>query len=267
MEEKEEIKNVNKKRVPGSTIKLIAITSMLIDHCGASIVEKILVHNPANFDARGTLALTPIVCLYYFMRLLGRLAFPIFIFLMMEGFSYTRNRWKYVGRMGIFALVSEIPFDMALYLRKSEMRKGHIFTFAYQNVYFTLALGLLALIFIDMIREKAKEKGTPYLYIIPELLVLAVAAGLAELLHTDYGAFGVLAIYCGYCLKNVREGQMAGILFPLILSNGLEAFALLNIPLVKYYNGERGLNIKWLFYFVYPVHLLILGIICMFANF
>ena len=121
--------------ISGSTLKIIAIVTMLIDHTGATVLRAILnqpniMDNLFNRDVW--------VSIYSASRSIGRLAFPIFCFLLVEGFVHTRNVYKYAGRMFLFALISEIPFDIAL--------KGNLYIPQKQNVYFTLLIGLLVLI-------------------------------------------------------------------------------------------------------------------------
>lgn len=127
-----------KRGISGSTLKLIAMASMLIDHTAACVLYRIIMADPANFDARGQAIMTPACVTYFVMRGIGRLAFPIYIFLLLEGFEHTRSRWRYLGRLVIFALISEIPFDMALSFSYRDVRyilSGHILEFSYQNVF------------------------------------------------------------------------------------------------------------------------------------
>ena len=130
-----------RKGISGSTLKIIAIITMLIDHIGAGVLGRLLVVRGMNeaadlnawIDANSTLVIT-----YQMMRFVGRLAFPIFCFLLVEGFLHTRSAAKYAFRMLLFAVVSEIPFDLAL--------KGAWYYPEKQNVYVTLLIGLLVLI-------------------------------------------------------------------------------------------------------------------------
>ena len=115
------------KGLSGSTLKLIAIITMLIDHIGAAVIARLLI------AGQGSEMLYKI---YYAMRAVGRVAFPIFCFLLVEGFFYTGSRKKYALRLFGFALLSEIPFDLAF--------SGKILEFGYQNVFFTLLIGLLS---------------------------------------------------------------------------------------------------------------------------
>ena len=109
-----------KKGISGSTLKMIAIVTMLIDHIGAAVLARLLMVNglgeldQTNADAimqwlsaNGALYWT-----YTIMRMIGRVAFPIFCFLLVEGFLHTHDVKKYAMRLGLFALLSEIPFDL-----------------------------------------------------------------------------------------------------------------------------------------------------------
>ena len=101
----------SKTGISNSTLKLIAITTMLIDHIGAVILEPIIIQSYRNGGMTGGNLLQ----INNFMRLfIGRMAFPIFCFLLVEGFTRTRNVWKYAGRLLVFAVVSEVPFDLLL---------------------------------------------------------------------------------------------------------------------------------------------------------
>lgn len=116
----------------GGTLKMLAIITMLIDHCGASIVGP-LRHKLPDGSQLGDFC----QIIYPHMRNIGRLAFPIFCFLLVEGFLHTRNVKKYAFRMFLFALISELPFDYAF--------SNQLIRNAHQNVYFTLLIGLLVM--------------------------------------------------------------------------------------------------------------------------
>lgn len=138
--------------ITGSTLKIIAMITMLIDHIGATIVLQLVQRNSDNFDAFGNVRMTGMVILYYVLRGIGRLAFPIFIFLLLEGFQYTHNRFLYIGRLLLFAIISEIPFDLAVNLSTNSILKGHVLEFTSQNVFFTLAIGMIVLTVLEGLR-------------------------------------------------------------------------------------------------------------------
>lgn len=248
-----------KKGIPGSTLKIIAITAMFIDHIGAVIFERILVANGLyrtnmndaqsfmNFmEKNGTVFILDTV-----FRLIGRLGFPIFCFLLIEGFLHTRNVWKYAFRLFLFSVISEVPFDLAF--------RSSVFSMTYQNVFFTLLFGLLAITFIQMAEKKlSSNKVLQYLLAVPIAIVFMLIAGF---LRCDYGSMGVLTIVVMYLFRKNRIWEMASgcIVLTCMSLSEITAFFTL-IPVYKY-NGERGLNLKYVFYAFYPVHLLILYLI------
>ena len=98
-----EVSGVSLRGISGSTLKIIAMITMLIDHIGATVVFQAVGRTPDNFDALGHARMTGMVVFYYVLRGIGRLAFPIFIFLLLEGFQHTHNRFQYAGRLLLFA--------------------------------------------------------------------------------------------------------------------------------------------------------------------
>lgn len=253
-----------RKGIPGSTLKIIAVVTMLIDHIGAFVVARILTQKITVGIISG-LEITDMDDImtyfgdtYMFMMLLraiGRIAFPIFCFLLVEGFQKTHNKLKYISRLAIFALISEIPFDLACY--------GKVMDFGYQNVYFTLLLGILMLCGLDYADKHANGTVEKYLY---KGISVAACMGLAELLNTDYGAMGVVAILGMYAFrKNKIWAFMAGVSI-LGAFNYIEFIAMVGVIFVWLYNGKRGLKMKYFFYAFYPVHLLILWLITYFMG-
>lgn len=115
----------------GSTLKIIAIISMVIDHCAYFLMEN------------GTL-------LYNAMRCVGRIAFPVFAFLIVEGFGYTHNRKRYFAQLLVFAVISEVPWYLL---------NGADGT---HNVMFTLALGVIALAVLEKLKENSILCGGGY---------------------------------------------------------------------------------------------------------
>lgn len=225
--------NHQMRGLSGSTLKWIAMTTMIIDHIGAAILLPLLNGGMlASFDH------SLIYSTYLIFRLIGRIAFPIFCFLLVEGFTHTSNIQKYALRLGGFAILSEIPFNLAF--------TQSYFSFDHQNVFFTLLLGLIAIWGISKIESK-------WLQIIPPL----IAALAAELLHTDYGSFGVILISVIYIYREKRLWQsiLAGVMV------SWELTAPISFVLTYYYNDRRGrYNAKWL-YWIYPIHLLVFGLI------
>ena len=223
----------NKKfGISGSTLKLIAIVSMLIDHTAATVIRALLISASPDWQPG-------LRTLYSVSRDIGRLAFPIFCFLLVEGFLHTRNPKKYAGRLFLFALISEIPFDLAL--------QSGWFDPGKQSVYFTLLIGLLVLMGLSYFREK------PWM----QLPVMAAGLLVSWIIDSDYNYKGVFLIIILYLLRQTRLyqciGGAAAVTWELPAPLGF-------IP-VYFYNGRRGLSMKYFFYWFYPVHLLILYLI------
>lgn len=217
--------STNIKCLNGNMLKWIAIITMVIDHTAHVLV-------PTMFPE------------YTVMRYIGRLAFPIFCFLLVEGFLHTSDVKKYLIRMLIFALVAEIPFDLAL--------SGQAFYWGHQNVFWTLFLGLLVMYLIQTFPAK---------WMIP---VAGIGGMLiAHLLSTDYGAGGVLLIFVFYYLKDRPLLKYVIMALLMILGyGGSQIFSLVAIIPMLLYNGQRGrYSMKWFFYVFYPAHLIVLFVL------
>ena len=268
-----DITTSKKFEITGAALKWIAIITMLIDHIGAAILEpSIPWDSPDVFD-------NSIFVWDSLIRGVGRIAFPIFIFLIVEGFFYTRSRKKYFIRMLMFSLVSEIPFDLAF--QSGAFPKGGLtldspafFNMESQNVFFTLTLGFLAMWLTETVEgflnnkiaTEANSKSNIFLYrflLILSIFVIVMGCALAtEYLETDYSSYGVLAIFACYLAKKKSGNYPLMMLAPvvvLILMSTSEIPALIDVGLVLLYHGTKGKNInKWFFYAFYPVHLLVL---------
>ena len=230
----------------GTALKLMACITMLIDHIGASCLEAGLL---VPLIASGTFSTDPaaasLLQLDRVLRYIGRLAFPIFCFLLVEGFLHTHDLKKYALRMLGFALISEWPFDWAFF---SGVYWGH------QNVYFTLLLGLLAMKALDTYQT---PEGMPAL---KGILGAATCFLAAALLHCDYDVLGLALILALYMTRKDKRAQcIAGAVFSLF-----EPVAPLAFGLVWFYSGERGGSSKleqWAFYWFYPAHIFVLGVL------
>lgn len=192
-------------------------------------------------------------------RIIGRLAFPIFAYMIAEGYRKTSDITNYLGRLFLFALLSQLPFMYAFSTSGLEL-----------NVFFTLAMGLYAIYTYD------KHKK---IYIV---VIIAVAC---QLVNTDYGAFGVLLVFVFNRYHEDFFGMVKSVVILTTVFQGLEGIlvyfntpqsvlkinliwtlviqpmSLLSLILIRFYNGERGLKLKYLFYGFYPVHLGIIALI------
>lgn len=231
----------NCKGLSGSTLKIIAVITMLTDHVGAGILGRIItmqgIYSGSVYNA------------YTVMRYIGRLAFPIFCFLLVEGFMHTHNVKKYATRLFVFALISEIPFDLFV--------SGRFVDTSAQNVYFTLFIGLICMWACDMSEES--ERISVGLKPVLEFLIMIAGMYVSYVLRTDYAAIGVVCIMILYWTRFDKKRQIiAG-----AVSFAWEISALLAFVPIALYNKNRGINLKYFFYAFYPVHLMVIYIICM----
>ena len=209
-------------------LKTLALVFMIIDHYGAIFQDGIDIY-----------------------RIIGRLAFPIYCFLLVEGYTHTRDIKKYARRLLIFAIVSEIPFDLAFY---SKLNLLH------QNIFFTLLIGLAMMYFLDNGEKHNINKSK----------VIGIGILVATFLYVDYNFIGIIYILAFYYTKELpkleRLCKVALVLFlvNLITFTFVQQFSLLALPIIYLYNGKLGPNNKFLqsiFYIAYPLHLLIIYLI------
>ena len=226
----------------GFHLKLIAICTMLIDHMGYTLFPGVM-----------------------WLRCVGRVAFPIFCFLIAEGCVYTHDRKKYALRLLVFALLSEIPFNL--------MNSGMIWDPYDQNVLWTLLTGALVCWLIDW----ALKKCTPLSFVLTGAAMVA-AYWLLEAFRTDYGGWGMLLVAAFYGVHRAPSGavvkmiaQAFGLAFFSIGVMGgylsIELWSLAALVPIWLYNGQRGFShkaVQYGFYAFYPVHILVLSLIAMY---
>ena len=216
--------------IDGFYLKLIAVITMVIDHVGMAFFPDDNI-----------------------FRIIGRIAFPIYCFLIVEGFFYTKNVGKYIGRLTIFAIVSELPFDMVANNAWIDLTS--------QNVFFTLLIGLLTIYFINrQFNEMMKS------------VILIIGMLVSILLMTDYTCYGVALIYVFYLLRDRRV--MACVLMALmsVVMGPTQGFAVLAALPIMLYSGRKGPKladngiVKYGFYVVYPLHLLIIFMVKLYLT-
>lgn len=254
----------------GNTLKIIAFASMICDHF-AKIVLFWWFYSMYYLQYKaGAIAFSEIESLYNLiivtMPAIGRLAFPIFCFFIVEGFIHTKNRTRYMVLMGIFAVVSELPFDLAFYAFITGEMYNFVGSFIYQNVLFTMLIGLFALLCIEKIQNSDMKIQ---LQVLLQALAIFAFASLADLCKTDYASEGVLFIVAFYLLKDNR-------IFASVSHLVIYALYELSVPPIMYfvatalillYNGKRGkLKMKYFFYIFYPAHLAIFYAIVYFSG-
>lgn len=220
----------NNKIISADLLKWVALITMFIDHIGAGIIEKCYMPQMYTIDR--------------VLRGIGRISFPIYCFLLVEGYKYTRSKWKYLRNLLIFALISELPFD---YLFKRGI------TLRYQNVFFTLLLGFIAIWIGGLLEEKVNQPGFNELL---QLLAAAPLAVVAQYTHTDYGAWGVMLIAILFVLRNNPRWVLclAGAIY--MTTKPVELTGIIAFACIFFYNGKRSGKInKYIFYSMYPLHL------------
>jgi len=228
-------------KVNSLQLKIIAMCSMLLDHAAVALPFFRLPENEA---------------LYLIMRGIGRLAFPLYAFLLALGAEKTKSLTAYLLRLIMMALISEIPFDLMNYQKP--------FAWEGQNVFFTLSLGLLAIYIYRAARERWGDKPLAY----SGLFFLPAAAGAAHLLNFDYGTDGIILIFGLYLWRTEYKQDkafpfyLAAVMLLLWHQNPLQWLAFLAVPLMYFYNGDPApKSLKPLFYLFYPLHLLLLAVI------
>lgn len=214
----------------GSALKVIAMISMVIDHIALYLME------------HGTL-------LYETMRCVGRIAFPVFAFLIAEGFIHTRSRYRYFFILLGFAVISEIPWFLL---------NGADGT---HNVMFTLALGVATLMVLENLLQRSMVLG---------FFWTLGMAGLAFWLEVDYEWRGILLIIISYLYNTYAHyfpysrGMQFFCTFALMMHFGVIG-AVMGCMVLYLYNGKRGFIQgyieKYIYYSMYPIHLLFIIVI------
>lgn len=228
-----------KKCLSNFDLKLIAIITMTIDHIGVVFG-------------------TPF---YNLLRAVGRLSFPIFAFLITEGYVHTKSFSKYFLRLLVLAVISEVIYDYVFF--------GSFVYRGANNIFFTLALGLLTLFLLDkskgLINRYFKDKVDLFIILpITYLLIIVIMGLMEEFLNFSYGMLGILVISFFYLFKdNFPLAVISVTLSTLILGEGIQYFSLFSLILIYFYNKKLGMKCKLFFYLYYPLHILVLGFIKM----
>lgn len=237
-----------------AVLHIIAMTLMLMDHLWATLL-------PAR----------------EWLTCAGRVAFPIFAFMAVEGYFHTRSFKKYILRMLLFAVLSEIPFDL--------MYGGTWFYPVHQNVLWTFLLSLLGV----WLMEQVRKKGKTWMYLLVCVLVVLAGLVLGTLCMVDYYGVGVLTVFVFYFLHGRKWwcflGQLAalywlnvellgGLMYPVQLlgmefelcQQGLALLALIPIWLYRGRQGYHSKPFQYICYAFYPVHMLLLVAVLNFIN-
>lgn len=203
-------------------LKIIALITMLIDHMGELFFRD-----------------------YEILRVIGRVSFILYAFMLVEGTRHTKNFEKYLGKLLLWAFLSEVPFDFAL--------TGQFISWNNQNVFFTLFFSASGIYLLERYKEDY------YKILIPSICML-----LAVITRSDYDLFGVAVIFAFYFSKNIEQKIMSVSVLNLVYGyylSAVQVFGILGLFPIYLYNGEQGKKTGNVFYSFYAVHLLILGLV------
>ena len=228
---------MQKLGLTNNQLKIIALLSMTVDHVGLLLFPRIIV-----------------------LRVIGRLAFPIFAYMVAEGCRYTRSLPKYLGSMAGVACLCQI----VSYIATQSLE---------QYILVTFSLSVLLIILLQKATSKRNVVSCG-LFIFATVIVFIVTELVPKWLSVrsfsvDYGFMGVMLPVCVYAAGNKRIKLAVSALCLSFMASGMwpgQWAALLSLPLLALYNGRRGKwKMKWLFYFYYPLHLAIIWIISFFV--
>lgn len=243
-----------KRDLSAAALHILAMTFMLMDHLWATLL-------PAQ----------------EWLTCVGRIAFPIFAFMAVEGYFHTHNLKKYLLRMLIFAVISEVPFDL--------MYGGTWFYPVHQNVIWTLMMGLAGIHLMETVRKKKRT----FVYILVSAIIVILGGLLGTLSMVDYYGIGVLTVFIFYFFRGRKWwcllGQMlalywvnvellGGLMYPIRLfgmefelcQQGLALLALLPIWLYRGRQGYHSKPFQYFCYAFYPMHMLVIVLVLNFIN-
>lgn len=229
-------------------IKIIALVTMLIDHVGYVLY-----------------GIVP-YWLYFVLRCIGRISFPLFAYFVAEGFYYTKNKIKYFITILIFALISQLPYSL-LFNGSTTML----------NVLFTFLLSVVLMFAFDKLwRETFLELKIAFVVIVFAMFTfVSILLPLLFDITFDYGFYGIMLTFAFYIFKFSKTKQIVSFVVLLIIYtlvnviganitffSFISIFSIFAIPFIILFNGEKGkLNLKYIFYWFYPIHIAILYII------
>lgn len=208
-------------------LKIIALISMIIDHYGAIFQDDFAIY-----------------------RIIGRLAFPIYCFLLVEGYFHTKDVKKYAQRLFVFAIISELPFDLAFYNKLG---------FEYQNIFFTLFIGLITIQFLNNNNRKITDNF---------IIVISIIASI--IFNVDYGPVGIIYILMFYYTRDFPKPKkllIIGFIMTIVnflFTSTIQQYSLLSLLVIYFYNDNLGPKNKFvqiIFYAAYPLHLFLFYIV------
>lgn len=230
---------MREKRIRLNTmwLKILACICMLIDHIGAIFIMP-LIQNGGKF-----------YIIFLIMRNIGRIAFPIFAFLIVEGFVHTKNYKKYLTRIFIFSIISTIPYNLCFGGMVYNIKYWRNFTFG--NVGWTFTLALIMLYSLKILEDK---KYNTILKWIISMLIIAIFMMIANLIKCDRKYWGILVIAGFYLFRHSRPKQLMTGIITFLDQRYMPGVYLSLIPLALY-NGEKGKDIsKFVYVFIHYIY-------------
>ena len=227
--------------------------TMLIDHIGFMLLlnGKLYGYDMSLYSYVSILDSAKwIMIAYRICRMIGRISFPLYAFCIVEGFMRTRNLFKYLLRLLLLAVISEIPYNL--------MTANSILSISNQNVIWTFILGLFMLFGFKKIKNS----------FVVQVIILVVIAYIAYFLKTDYDYKGIILMALYYWTRYDRNMRtLTNSIFTAFMSSEADyGFGIFSSFFIHFYDGTRGeLNLNKLFYAFYPVHMLILYFIVFFS--
>jgi len=222
-----------KKTLTSNSLKIIAIIAMVLDHIGILMQYNKVV--------------------YVLFRMIGRICAPIMFYSLSKGYVFTKNKFRYGLNLLLFAIISQVPYSL--------FNSDLFFNYKNYNVIFALFLGFMCLLIVDKIRLKLIKYS---------LVVLCFTLSV----FCDYAFIGIAFVLLFYMLRNSKYKYLIYnimsviyILIHLAIYRNLMILLImlglfLVTPLIYFDNGQKGkYNLKYLFYFFYPIHFIILFII------
>ena len=224
------MKRDNWYQLNNNQLKIIAMVTMLIDHIGVGLFSNVL-----------------------FFRIIGRISFPIFAYMIAEGCTYTRKRASYLGKIALLGVGCQLVYAIAM-------------QDFYQGILITFSLSILTIYAIDGLlrNSNAASAGIVVATLGAVVFLTMIAPEIWKKygFGVDYGILGVLFPVAVYYAKEKRGKLMATVLMMLSMGVGLggvQWYAFLAFPFLLVYNGKRGTrNLKYLFYIFYPSHLVLI---------
>ena len=262
----EEKSNTGKWGLSSFALKILAVVCMTFDHIGTLYFTSAIKH--LHIPGIGSIAY-PTNVYSLVLRGIGRIAFPLFVFLLVEGFCHTKNKARYMIRLGIFAFLSEIPFDIFTFKK--------IICFTEQNVMFTLFICFAMLWVLEsanMCRfnypaKLVKKIGMIKLTYAVEFLTVVTAFAAAWLSKCSYSYGGVFLALAFYALRGSKGMCFVANAFfniGLYANFALQWTGCLSAVPIALYNGKPGkMRLKYFFYVYYPVHLVVLVLLRMYV--